>query len=81
MSNSERHVVMIAQEGCPPCEAMKDFLSIKGIEFDVIYIGEKYHQLSPELFKILWPNNTGTPHVIIDQRVCRDPYSFFDLDF
>ena len=81
MSNSSHHVVVIAQQGCPPCEVIKDFFSQKGVEFEVIYLGYGPGQMAPELFRILWPNNTGTPHTLIDQRVCQDPFAFFDLNF
>lgn len=79
MSNTDHKIVVIAQHGCPPCEQLKEYFNVKGYDFEVIYIGDRFENISDHVFKILWPENKGTPHTLIDGRVCEDPYGFFEL--
>lgn len=82
MIDKNRHIVVIAQHGCPPCHTMIDYLSTRGYLHGVIYLGTENTPdvMHYEVFNTLWPESPGTPHVLIDGAHVRDPINFLELD-
>lgn len=82
MIDNKRHIVVIAQHGCPPCHTLIEYLSIKGHPHSVIYLGDqnKPDIMHYTIFNTLWPDSPGTPHTLIDGIYVRDPINFLELD-
>lgn len=77
-----KHIVVIAQHGCPPCHTLIEYLIDKKHVFDVIYLSDENTKdvMHYTVFNTLWPDSPGTPHVLIDGVYVRDPINFLELD-
>jgi len=63
MAEEERHIVVITQEGCPPCEMLKMYIEQKGVECSMLEVDT---EISREAIDKIWPQCEGFPYAIVD---------------